>query len=75
MKAYDPDSWKEKAKAMVVNLGLEQCRLGMGRGLSELETVRGWLTRQPDTKRQAETREWVHALIASYRKEIDERKF
>lgn len=75
MKPYDPNSWEERAKAMVTNLGLEQYRLGMERGLKELETVRCWLTRQPDTKRQAETREWADKLIARYRREIDEKKF
>jgi hypothetical protein len=40
---------------------------GLADGLKVADKIRGWLTRQPDTKRQRETREWADTTIANAR--------
>lgn len=44
--------------------------IGLNDGLRVAETIRGWLTRQPDTTRQAEVRQWADAAIERARKEF-----
>lgn len=48
--------------------GDERYRDGLRDGLAVAERIRGWLTREPDTKRQAEVREWADRAIAAARK-------
>lgn len=38
---------------------------GVNDGLESARKIRGWLTRQPDRKWQAQVREWVDAEIAA----------
>jgi hypothetical protein len=38
--------------------------------IQELSIVVGWLTMQPDTKRQAEVRKWVENKIAAIEKTL-----
>lgn len=42
---------------------------GLHDGLAVAERIRGWLTRQPDTKRQREVREWADKAIAAAKEE------
>ena len=43
---------------------LEQMRQeGLAEGLAVADHIRGLLTREPDTERQAETRKWADAAI------------
>ena len=50
--------------------GYQKYRGGLEEGLDALEKVRGWLTRQPDRKWQAEVRGWVDELIKKYKEQI-----
>ena len=43
---------------------------GLYRGIMAIETIRGWLTRQPDNEWQQEVRAWVDALLRELEKEI-----
>jgi len=42
-------------------------RAGVEAGLQVAERIAGWLTRKPDTRRQAETRKWALAAIKDAR--------
>ena len=57
------ESLQEKAIRAVTNFGDEQRCNGLQEGLRVAETIRGWLTRQPDTPEQEEVREWVDKLL------------
>lgn len=47
----------------------EAYREGLDAGLHTADKIVGWLSRLPDTKRQAETREWAEKIIAQAREE------
>lgn len=40
---------------------------GLRAGVAELETFVAWMTRQPDTQRQKQTREWMERRVAEIR--------
>lgn len=48
--------------------GRDCYRRGLHEGLSVAERVRDWLTREPDTRRQREVREWADKAIAKARR-------
>lgn len=48
--------------------GDAQYRAGVAAGLEVAERIVRWLTRRPDTRRQAETREWAELAIAEARR-------
>jgi len=62
---------EEKAISLVRTYGDMRFVEGMKRGLRSLNTVRNWLTRQPDRKWQQEVRSWVDKHIEEYKKEIE----
>jgi len=43
---------------------------GLKDGLAVAENIRGWLTREPDTNRQAEARAWADAAIERAKKRV-----
>jgi len=63
------ESPKDKLLRSVDVYGDEKYQEGLETGLKVAETIMGWLTRQPDTRRQKEVREWAERLVEKTRKE------
>ena len=54
---------RQSALASVIAYGDARYQHGLQDGLLLVDKIRGWLTKQPDTKRQRELREWIDAEL------------
>ena len=60
---------RESFKHALAALLSEEYQRGLNDGLNVAESIHGWLTRTPDTNRQAETRDWARKAIDRTRRE------
>lgn len=66
-----PDSPRARAEAALDTLQREAWEEGYRAGLAIAERIRAWLTQQPDTERQRETRRWADAALTEARGRVD----
>jgi len=64
----------DKTSLIINQHGRAEYKRGLKVCLSEMEKIAGWLTEQPDTKRQARLREMVERRIALMAEIIAETK-
>lgn len=58
---------EEKAITALKIYGDSRFLDGLRLGVAELQTFIAWMTQQPDTRRQAETRKWMERRVAEIR--------
>lgn len=61
------DDITRRLDAALDDLCSAEYRRGREDGLAVAEKIRAWLTREPDTRRQRETREWFETEIKKAR--------